>query len=362
MNEIDKKIYKHICIDYKYNPIFDAIKTPIFEESGYIPEIDKYINGFQEFIREKIFPFIKEGGTYSAQIKFPSVFGVNKPFFTACNIDIIASIRDGKMSWSSYYDQEESFYNEQSRYVVIKITAGASDGKQLMSILSSNFAHELTHAYDDCNATLKGGTTINKAVSDSNYKERTLTWQIGDTTNKRLLGKILYILSPMELNAIVGQIKGEIHGLKVRTPKEALEAIKTTNAYKHYNWLKTYIDAINRETNELIQNDFLVAYTNWVGYNKNKNKFPNADFVKRKNLTYEGLLSEINSMFRKWERKFLTMVGKIAYRQYVETNLPLINAFNPDEEISDKNGIINEGFEKDRDYSYDSLGNVIFEN
>ena len=67
-------------------------------------------------------------------------------------------------------------------------------------------------------------------------------------------------------------------------------------------------------------------------------------------------------MFRKWERKFLTMVGKIAYRQYVETNLPLINAFNPDEEISDKNGVINEGFEKDRDYSYDSLGNVIFEN
>lgn len=352
MNEIDKKILNHICIDYKYNPIYDTTSQHIFEEVGYIPEIDKYINGFQEFIREKIFPFIKDGGTYAARIKSPSVFGVDNPFFTGCDIDIIASIRDGQIAWGSHYDQEKSFYNEQCKYVVIKITAGASNGKQLMSVLSSNFAHELTHAYDDYRATINGGTSIENAAKQSGYQYRTLTWELGNTKNVKMLGKALYVLSPMELNAIIGQIKGEIHALKTSTPQEALEAIKKTIAYKCYQWLKSTIEAINNTDNSLIKNELLHAYTVWIGYNKNKNKFPGSNYVVRKNLTYEGFLTELNSMFRKWERKFLTMVGKIAYKHHVDTSLPLINYSDPDEEVSNKKYELNEGFEKERTFTY----------
>lgn len=347
MNEIDGKILSHVYIDYKYNPIYDTVPHPLLEEIGYVPEIDRYIDGFQEFIREKVFPFIKDGGTYSAQITTPSVFGVSNPFFKACNVDIIASIRDGKISWGSHYDQEQSFYNEYGGYVVIKLTAGASDGKQLLSILTSNFAHELTHAYDDYQATIKGGAPLSAATKKSGYQDRLLTWHLGDTANKRILGKMLYMLSPMELNAIIGQIKGELRGAKTSTPKEALNAIKNTLAYKQYTWLKTYVDALNNENNELIKNDFLVAYTRWAGNDKSKN------------MTYRGFLSELNSMFRKWERKFLTMVGKIAYKHYVDNEFPLINASDSDKEISDKNHTINEGFEQDREYYYDQRGNVL---
>lgn len=352
MNEIDKKILNHICCDYSYNPLWNEATLPLFEEMGYVPKINEYVAGFQEFIRKKIFPQIEYGGTYWDEIKSPSVFGVENPFFTTCEISIIASIRDGGMAWNSYYDQDSSFYSDISRHVVIKITAGASDGQQLMGLLCNNFSHELTHAYDDCQATLKNGTNLKDANEKSLYNQRTLIWRFGSTSNQKMLGRALYYLSPIERNAIIGQIRTEIQNISTSTPQKAFEAVKNTLAYKTYIWLKKCIEKINTTDDRLVQEELLSAYTKWMGYNKHHKKNPDVDYITRDNLTYEGFLKEINNMFRKWERKFLTMAGKIAYSQYLQKELPLVNSYSIDEGIYNKSTLLNEGFEKERTYTY----------
>ena len=53
------------------------------------------------------------------------------------------------------------------------------------------------------------------------------------------------------------------------------------------------------------------------------------------------------------------MVGKIAYSQYLSQNLTLINQYSEDNEVYNKNKKLEEGFEKDRIYSFDVLEYVL---
>lgn len=324
MESIDDKILRHIVCDYQYGVIPNV--SMLNEEHGIVPEIGVYVSCFSSFVESKIFPFIDEGGTYSQTIRNAGIFyPIKNRFFDGCEIEIIASIREGSASWQSGYDQNESFFNESSGYVVIKISAGASDKKQLMSLLCSNFAHELTHAYDDYRSRAAGYQPLKDVTRKSAYKDRVLTWNLGDTKNKRMLGRVLYLLSPIERNALIGQIAAELDGKSTKSPKDALAAIKETTSYKQYLYLKNSVEAINSTTDNLVKQDILSAYTDWIGYNKNRNKYPDRSVHERKNLSYEGFLSELNYMFRKWERKYLNVVGKIAYSHYLNNEMGEIN-------------------------------------
>ena len=351
---IDEKIYNHIYCDYKWGIASENILS---ESYGQIPDIDKYVEDFKDFVEEKIFPYIENGGTYAQQITSPSIFvSVKKPFFTGCKIDIIVSIRDGNISWGSHYNQDDSFFNEGGGMVVIKISVGASSCKQALSALLGNFAHELTHAYDDFMSSKRGGG-IKSAMKKSNYEDRLLTMKLGNDP-QRVLGKLLYILSPIERNAIVGQISSEIQNEKTSTPKDAFDAIKKTTAYSRYLLCKNGVDYLNSLDNIMDKTSVLKAYTEWIGYNKRKNKNPNKEYDARKNLTYEGFLKEINSMFRTWEHTFLNSIGKVAYTHYLKMSAPLVNESEypfdeHDEHIRKAKMPINEGFETDRDFYLD---------
>ena len=352
---IDEKILNHIYCDYQWGLIGVSNKNILFESFGQIPEIDNYVDDLKTFIEEKIFPHIKDGGTYAEQITSPSVFySVKNPFFTACKIGIIVSIRDGNMSWGSYYNQDDSFFSDKCGYVEIKITVGASSCEQALSLVLGNFAHELTHAYDDFRYSKNGGT-LKSAVKKSNYEERLAVITLGKNV-QQILGKILYILSPIERNAIIGQISAEIRNESVRSPKEALEAIKKTTAYSRYTLCKNGVEYLNGIDNIMDKTSLLIAYTKWVGYNKRTNKNPESGYDVRKNLTYEGFLSELNSMFKKWEHKFLNSIGKIAYMQYMKTAAPLVNesSYTFDSAIFHKQkNIVESGFEWERNFYYD---------
>ena len=359
--EIDDKILRHIYCDYMYGIL--PAHAPLNEECGLVPEVRTYVACFESFVSDKIIPFIKDGGTYSQAITNAGIFyPIKNRFFNSCKIDITASIRSGKATWESGYNQQDSFFNSNGGYVVIKIGAGASDTKQLMSLLSSNFAHELTHAYDDYNSQMQSHQPLKYITKKSLYQDRLLTWRLGDSTNKKMLGKVLYLLSPMERNALIGQIAAEISGKSTRTPKDALEAIKETTSYQQYIYLKKSVEAINSTTDDLVKQELLSTYTEWVGYNKNRNKYPSSNFHERKNLTYEGFLSELNAMFNKWERKYLTVVGKIAYNHYIRNEMGEINMGSEDEfepKASLLRPSVNEGiFPPEMEYYYDEKWQV----
>lgn len=348
-----EELLEHIYCEYRWGIISNSTQDSLNESYGQIPEIDEYVQCFREFVKEKIFPYIKDGGTYSAVINTPSVFYmVDKPFFNACNIEIIGSIREGKLSWNSYYNQNESYFNENVRFIKIKVTAGAANYEQLIWLLSTNFAHEVTHAYDD----YKTGGRLKKVREKSNYDEKFATWTLGGTENREELGRALYLLTPIERNAIIGQISAELNGKSARTPSEAAECVKLTRAYKEYEWLSAYIKKINNTTDGLAQNEILYTYTKWISHNKHKIKNPDVKYNVRENLTYEGFLSEMNSLFNTWKRKFLNCIGKVAYLHYCKTAAPMINRSENDEtKIPKAKTNVNEGIEKERVFYLDFL-------
>ena len=350
MNSIDRQILEHIYCEYKWGfELFPGygckngkkigrIPEGLFEEQGQIPEISKYVSGFQEFVKTKIIPHIKEGGTHVDVINNVDVFGVKTPFFTSCNIEIIATINDENPSWNSGYFDDKSWYDDNGGYVAAKVTASANDENELLSLLSTNFAHELTHAYDDyCSKNLTS------AKYDSNYLLSLSTKKYGRTNDRKELGDYFYWLSPIERNAIIGQVSAEIQGKETKTPKEALSAIKQTNAYRHYIFLKEKTNALNNEKNESNKRLIIDAYVNWL----NKvGKISN-------NITYQGFLSDINAQFKKWERKFLNSIGKIAYTKYLKEELFKMDYFDSEKKAPLKNKVFNEGFSKERTFIYE---------
>ena len=358
MNNLDKKIFEHICCEYKWGfspfPGNDDItdymnrqRIALFEEQGQIPKIDQYVEGFKNFIITKILPYIKDGGTYAEQIKNPSELGVEYPFFNMCNIDVIASIREGTISWKGGYDPDKSYFNEYGGYVTIRISVGAPKEQYLLSTLLTTFAHELTHAYDDYMAFKLGNPQMSQIIKDSGYTDKVMVWNVYRNFG-RDLGKLLYLLSPIERNAIIGQISGDIESQPVDTPQEALTAVKNSKAYRSYLEIRNLVAEFNCVEDDSTKIIILSAY-------KMVNK------KAGKNITYEGFLTDINAQFKKWERKFLNTAGKIAYTKYWKKEMTKWDYHNDEKEPLLKNNI-NEGFERERTCMYDIPSMNIIDN
>lgn len=308
MNNIDNIIYRHLYCDYRFGMVPNATQTSLYESHGLIPEIDSYVLCFREFVETKMLPFIEDGGTITKVINSMEAFSsVDKPFFSSCSITVTATINDDKYSYRSGYHQDESHYNGLQNYVEIEVSASAQYPELLLSLLSTNFAHELTHAYDDYKSQTGGSAPLKDVVKDTNYQDRLIAWRLGSNQNQRIMGKMLYRLSRMELNAIVGQIYAEIQGKPVKTPQEALEAIKGTGAYGIYTFLKKNIDYINSDLDDLTKLDIAESY----------------HFVTNEKLPFNAVKKKINSIWYQWSSKFLNNIGKIAYGYYSKTQAPM---------------------------------------
>lgn len=349
MNEIDSKILQHIWCDYQYGVTLHELDHYLFEEQGIMPGVDKYIQGFLDVFDSEVAPYIKEGGTYATTINNPSQLGVENPFFTTCKIEINASIREGVDTWKGGYNVEDSVFNDYCKYLVMKFTAGSNSLRELRQLFSMMFSHEITHAYDDYMTYVKGGKSLKQAYTDSAYQERILSDNLAARENKPRIGRLLYLLSPIERNAIIGQLNTEIGEEAPQTPQQALAVAKKTHAYKNYLWMRQFVNELNSTDSTFIKQSALEIYTKWIGYNKRPNKNHGTNYDIRKNLTYEGFLKEINNMFRKWEHKFLNSVGKIAYINFLKSHV-LGTWSESNEPPITKNGF-NEGFERERIYT-----------
>lgn len=308
MDYIDKIILEHISINYRFGLIINDGQM-LVESHGNTPYIDKYASGIISIFREKILPCIKDGGTYSERINLPGSLGDFPKFFNSCDISIVASIRDGRAEWQSAYDQHKSHFGEGYGHVKINLSCGASTQEQLESLLATNFTHEISHAYEDFQRSSHNAPSIKKITSDNRYMGSLMAWKFGSSSNQRTLGKMFYWLSEMELKAIIGQMSTEIRGKSVKSPNEAFEAVKTTEAYSIFKKLWQNVSYIENCEDEMTRNDILNGY-----------KFITGNAVK-----WEYLVSEIDRLWNRWKRKFLQNAGKIAYDYYCETQAPMVN-------------------------------------
>lgn len=308
MDYIDKIILEHISINYRFGLIINDGQM-LVESHGNTPYIGKYASGIISIFREKILPYIKDGGTYSERINLPGSLGDFPKFFNSCDISIAASIRDGGAEWQSAYDQHKSHFGEGYGHVKINLSCGASTQEQLESLLATNFTHEISHAYEDFQRSSHNAPSIKKITSDNRYMGSLMVWKFGSSSNQRTLGKMFYWLNEMELKAIIGQMSTEIRGKSVKSPNEAFEAVKTTEAYSIFKKLWQNVSYIENCEDEMMRNDILNGY-----------KFITGNAVK-----WEYLVSEIDRLWNRWKRKFLQNAGKIAYDYYCEKQAPMVN-------------------------------------
>lgn len=309
MDYIDKILLEHISIDYRFGLILNDGQM-LLESHGNVPFIEKYADGIIQVFREKILPYIKDGGTYSVRIKLPGMLGDFQKFFNSCDINIIASIRDGGMDWQSAYDQNESYFGGGYSHVKINLSCGASTQEQLESLIATNFSHEISHAYEDFQRSTHRAPSLKDIVSDNRYAANLMAWKFGSTLNQRILGKMFYWLNEVELKAIVGQMSTEIRGKSVKSPKEAFEAVKTTEAYSIFRKLWQNVSYIENCENEMTRNDLLNGYK----------------FITGKNVKWEDFIREVGMLWNRWKRKFLQNAGKIAYDHYCKTQAPMVNS------------------------------------
>lgn len=308
MNYIDEIILEHISFEYVFGLIPNDGQM-LAEEHGKVPNINRYGYGIIEFFRESILPFIKDGGTYAENIKNPGILGDFKKFFNVCDISVMATLKDGGASWSSYYDQKSSLFFDDGGFVKINLSCAASTPEQLESLLATNFCHEISHAYEDYMRKRHGAPSMKDITSDMKYASKLMAWKYGDTENRRILGKTMYWLDKMELKALIGQIPVEIEGKSVGSPKEALEAIKSTNAYAVFNKLWNNVSFIESCEDRMTQNDLLAGY----------------EFITGRKVDWKTFVADLDRLWERWKYKFLQNVGKIAYDYYCNTQPPIVN-------------------------------------
>lgn len=156
--------------------------------------------------------------------------------------------------------------------------------------------HELTHAYEDYNRQVKGARSL----------ESTAIWN-GDYLNtmdyegiKQCVSYVFYYFRCYERNAYIAQMKGELETSEEHFSNigEIINFIKNTTTYKNYSTLCKYVDNFAKIKDENTRKQIL-------GYTREISNF-------RFN-TYEQFMKYMEKTKRDIERKFNTIIPKMAY-------------------------------------------------
>ena len=109
------------------------------------------------------------------------------------------------------------------------------------------FIHELTHAWDNYNHIKRYNISYENTPTGEVYIDMTKSMDEGE-----LIGKILYFVNPIEINAWTASFAGYLHEYvesnTINSPHEALKIIKSSPLYQNYINMGEYIDAIYNGT------------------------------------------------------------------------------------------------------------------
>ena len=168
--------------------------------------------------------------------------------------------------------------------------------KHNQTAVYSILLHELTHAWDDYNGFLKKSSPLNKI---NHYKN--ILNALDGSGAKKILGQILYYITPSEVNARMAELSGVINDNM--NPQEALQEIKKSSIYQNYinigKWVKAiYDDKIDKKFISELCNEYNSVY------NKNYTEYKIRILLYKQ---YRTAMNKINSN-----------IGKICAR-YIKT-------------------------------------------
>lgn len=280
-------LYKHISIDYN-----------ILENAGLydgIEELARFLTNKIKTHQEREFKIVYNNTDIELS-KFKNIFF--KSIILNCersnNYDNEAEyVLNEKID----FDKSLGIFN----FVVINFELSIKHDNQDTYI---TLLHELTHAWDQYNAIKKSTSDLVNAYHVTHYGEI-----IKKLNRDEFVGKLLYFINPIEVNAFVacfaGYLYNHIKDNTINDPNKALQIIKDSDLYKNYVYMGEFI---NNMYNNDISIDTELIHKICKEYNT----------IYRKNYTETKIKKNIYNQYKKVMNKIESSIGKLCVR-YVKT-------------------------------------------
>lgn len=300
-------VYFHHLYQQIPTGFYSKGKKNINEEHGQIPNIVEYYNCFGDALfgagvmdnhqKKQDYHFKKD------------IFStINNTFFN--NIDIFIQltidkdIKNGDYE-GGYYPSLSKFYtinDEKTCDIVININVKTNNIETALTIAGETFSHEITHAYEDFKRFTKNKESLTDYMKRTKYNQEVLggnyEW-INEFVRKWVM------MDKIEQNAQIGQLKSWLKDFDLKNEHDAFNVLKHSLTYLRYQDLCEYTYWLYNNKDANIRNGLIVAF------NKNSTKKVN---------TYEKMLIIWLRTFRRYQRKLLNTLSKVAYDVYQEQN------------------------------------------
>lgn len=284
-----EKLLNHINIDYR-----------IYENAGLYDGIED----LSRFLTNKIkshqeYNFILEYNYDDIQLR-----NFNNIFFS--KIIIKCERNKYNNNYGEYIPNEEIDFNKTiNKFNYIRINLSLSI-KHIAQEVYRILLHELTHAWDDYNS-YKNKTTSLKTVLLNNYNNILKILDTSKNSYDEIIGKILYFLSDIEMNAFMTEIAGYLYDTldtnTIDNPHKAVEILKNSDLYKNYKNIGSILNSIS-ETSD---------------YEEFKNKLTNTfNEVNNTDYSSDKVLKILINKYIKIMRKIESNIGKLCVRYVKE--------------------------------------------
>lgn len=278
---INEQLERHVNIDYE-----------LFEHAGLyngIEDLARFLTNKIKSHQEKKFRIMYKD-TDRELSKFKNIF-----FKT---IVLNCERSNGYDNEASYQINDAIDYiPETDKFLFINIKVDLSlkhDATNVYMIL----IHELTHAWDNYNHIKRYNVSYENTSTGKVYTDMTKSMDEGE-----LIGKILYFINPIEINAWAASFAGYLHEYvesnTINSPHEALKIIKSSPLYQNYINMGEYIDAIYNGT---ISQKFILKCCN--EYNR----------IYHKNYTIEKIKKELKNRYTYVMNHINSNIGKMCAR------------------------------------------------
>ena len=273
----------HINIDYA-----------IYETAGLydgIEDLCRFLTNKIKSHQEKEFK-IEYNSTDRELTKFRNVF------FDSITLDCERSNKynnDAECDTNKVNDLNQN--TNRLKNVVIKVYLSQKhDSKEVYTIL----LHEMTHLWDNYNHILRYNSSMTTANTAKYYNDI-----LKSLDDNNLVGKILYFINPIEINAWIASFAGylydNIEDNVIDDPKRALEIIKSSDLYKNYVAIGQYVEAIYKGKDDLLKKRGIDIHEFCREYNR----------IYGTNFTENKVRNQIHAQYQKVRQKIESNIGKI---------------------------------------------------
>lgn len=208
----------------------------IYEGRGSMKDVNLYIDRFIKEVNK-----LTLGGRFEREVSINrNIFlKIDSCFFEKCSITIKYHKNEKTYGTGGYEGRGRTLTSSGKLDCFVGVFDINGQWENVKAELSSMFAHELLHAYEDWMRMRKGGPSLEAVGNRLNYHRVQQVKSAAKLTNDWItedIMEILYRCSPMERNAFVATLNQELyqHKDEIFDSKSAMEVLNANRKYDNF--------------------------------------------------------------------------------------------------------------------------------